>query len=269
MDASYRTLDWSLAFDGPWGAGGLTAYRRGGYDALALGAGPKDSLPESLDFVQDLEGLRSLKVSAKVRRDDAAFRVETLEELVLATGSRNAIPQEAVQPRLARLVMSWRPGLKVSRHWPALRALRVDHRTEDCTFLGEASKLISLHLEGRRRPGTLQGIEACPQLQSLKSVAYPIASTEPLGRLQNLRQVRLLSLPPSEAHGTIDLLDLAHAPLEELWLSGCRDLRGLETLSIHEGLRAVRIMNQELSPGNRAALGALPTRLRVSLVDCS
>lgn len=268
MDANYKTLDWSLAFDGPWGPEAHAAFRRGGYDALVLGAGPANSLLESLDFVLDLVGLRSLKVSAKVKRDDAAFMVATLEELVLATGSKSAVPRDALQSRLSRLVMSHRGGMVAARHWPALQSLRLDHQTEDCTFLGDASGLVALHLEGRRRPGSLTGIEACPSLRAITSIAYPIASTAPLKGLRNLREVRLLSLPPAQKHGTIDLRDLAQAHLEELWLSGARELRGLESLSGHPRLRSFRLLNQVLAPADRDAVGSLPPRVRVSLVDC-
>ncbi|GGI07541.1 hypothetical protein [Isoptericola cucumis] len=264
-EASIDVLDWCLDFDGPWSAAAATRFRDGGYSGLKL-YGRQDPPPD-LDFVAELPGLKSLYVHAQVPRDTGAFRVDALVELTLVTGSRQSVPRETTQPGLRNLCMGWRPGVEVGTHWPGLERLRMLQCAEDCRWLGRAEALRYLEFEGRGRPGALEGLEACPLLQILKTIRYPVLDSAPLAGLTQLEEVRLLSRPPAPPHELINLEHLQQAPLRRLWLSGPKVLRGLETLSVHNSLGDLRLVDYQFSEDERALVGALPKRIRAGLLD--
>lgn len=192
-----RVLDWDLGFDGPWSADARRRYAEGGFDGLYLRPGARDHTPPNLDFVLDLPGLRSLNVTSRVQRDEAAFRVDTLETLTLATGSRRTVPPDTWQPSMRSVLLTWRPGIEAGRFWPALESLRVDfHAGDDCRWVGEARALRQFELHARRQAGSLDGIEAAVALQGLRVINYALSDTAPLRPLSQLREMRLLSRPP-------------------------------------------------------------------------
>jgi hypothetical protein len=242
----------------------VARYLEGGYNGLML-SGLGDP-PRDLDFVLDLPGLRSLYVHARIAHDTAAFACPTLESLTLVTASRRRIPDGTHQPAMRTLMLSWRPGLDVGTYWPALQWLRMPQHEGDCRWLGRCPELGHLQLEGRRKPSTLEGLEACPQLHTLRTVNFPVRDTTPLSGLTKLQDVRLLSRRPAPPHQLIDLRDLEHAPLRSLWLSSPLVLRGLENLGRHERLGDARVTDHVWSDAERAIIATLPKHMEKKLL---
>ena len=210
-----------------------------------------------------------MNITSRIQRDEAAFRVGTLEELTLATGSKRPVPPDTWQPSMRSLLLTWRTGIEVSRFWAALESLRVDfHAGDNCRWLGEAGTLREFELHSRKQAGSLDGIEAAVALQSLRVINYALSGTAPLRPLSQLRVVSLLSAPPGPPHQLIDLADLADAPLEAIWVSDAAHLHGIATLAAHSRLRDVRLIRCRLSPSDHAVLADLPHQNRVTLIDC-
>lgn len=179
------------------------------------------------------------------------------------------MPPDTWQPSMRSLLLTWRPGIEVSRFWAALESLRADfHAGDNCRWLGEAEALRDFELHSRRQAGSLDGIEAAVALQSLRVINYALFDTAPLRPLCQLREMRLFSAPPGPPHQLIDLADVTDAPLELIWVSDAVHLHGIATLAAHSRLRNVRLTRCPLSPSDRAALADLPRRVRVTLIDC-
>jgi hypothetical protein len=260
----FNIMQWNGSFDGPWSEDAERKYREGGFDGLSITGGP-DWNPASLDFVLSLDRIRSFNVRAQVRQDLAAFMVASLEELVLATGSRRKIP-DTPRAELRRLVVTDRPGLEVAVHWPVLESLRIGSwRGGDLRFLVGAGELKSFYSEGRRQSGTLEGIEDCLRLQEFVSVNYSIGRTRPLRELEMLSEIRLMAAPPTRPHSIIDVADLAGPELEKLWISNASGFRNADALMGAEKLREVRLIKCNLTTSDMLVLGALPNRVRVDV----
>ena len=154
--ADYRVLQWSGSFDGPWSEAAEKQYREAGFDGLILS--PSSTwTPPDLEFLLRLPGLRLFSLQAEVKNDLAVFAVPSLEELALVTGSRLGI-RDAVQPRLRDLVLTDRPGIKVSLHWPRLESFKLGMwRGTDLQMLDGATRLRRFHVEGRRSSGQSHG----------------------------------------------------------------------------------------------------------------
>lgn len=263
IDSVY-SLDWDLDFDGPWSAAAVTRYANGGYNGLTLSG--RRNPPKNLDFLSDLPGLRSLTVNAMVADDAAAFALPILENLVLATGSRRRVPSGTKQPRMRRLMLGVRPGIDVATYWPNVEWLRLPQAGEDCHWLGNCAQLRHLQLEGRRRVGTLEGVENCPNLQTLRSSNYPLCDVAPLSSLAQLQDVRLISRRPGPPHKRVDLCAFEQSSLRRLWLSTAQILNGLESLARHDRLVEVRILDHVWSSAERAAIADLPRPLQTALL---
>lgn len=260
----FKIMQWNGSFDGPWSEDAERKYREEGFDGLSI-TGSLDWNPASLDFVLSLGRIRSFNVRAQVHQDLAAFMVASLEELVLATGSRRKIP-DTTQAELRHLVVTDRPGLEVAARWPALESLRIGSwRGGDLHFLVGASELRSFCSEGRRQSGTLEGIEDCLSLQELVSVNYSISRTTPLRDLEMLSEVRLMAAPPTRPHSIIDVADLAGPELKKLWISNASGFRNTEALAGAEKLREVRLIKCNLTDADMLILDALPNRVRVDV----
>ena len=266
MTTDFKILQWSGAFDGPWSAIGERRYRDEGFDGLSI-TGGQGWNPPNLEFLHELDRLRFFSAHAKVRNDLAAFTVASLEELVLATGSNRRVPDVA-QSVLRSLVVMDRPGLDVAEHWPALESLRIGTwRGTDLHLLGTAEELGSLHIEGRRQSGSLEGIETCPSLREIVIVDYSIASSSPLRQLRKLTNVSLMAAPPSAPHGNIDMLDITSLELRSLWISNASALVHLEALAEASALRSVRLLGCRLTSTDRRTLLSLPGRMHVEIED--
>lgn len=265
----FHIMHWNLAFDGPWSPEADARYREGGHDGLYLTPGPKESTPRDLDFILALDGLRSLNITSRIQRDEAAFRVLTLEKLVLATGSRRPVLPETRQTAMRQLLLTWRKNLDLAVHWPAVEWFRLDfHPGEDLRWMGQAEDLRHLDLWGRRQRGCLEGIQGCSSLSTLIMTNFAVDATSPMSELTKLRKVRLGSRPPGPPHRLVDLQDLASAALEELWVSDAQVLRGVHTLAGHQRLREVHFTHCPLSEADRRVLAGLPRRVQVRLIDC-
>lgn len=261
----YKVLQWSGGFDGPWEAGAADRYRKGEFDGLSLSSGAEWA-PADLEFLRELPGLRYLDVNAKVPNDLAAFHLDGLEDLTLVTGSRRAVP-DVLQPSLRRLCLTDRPGIAVAERWPALERLRLGGwRGSDLEFLRGSERLSSVHLEGRRQHGRLDGIETCRSLVEFTSINYSIEDSAPLRQLQGMREVKLMAAPPTQPHRRISGADLAAASLEKIWISNADRLNDIDVLSALPRLRNLRLVRCHVTAEDTRALAAFPTT-KVEVID--
>lgn len=264
--ADYRVLQWSGSFDGPWSEAAEKRYREGGFDGLILT--PSSTwTPQDLEFLLRLPGLRLFSLQAKVKNDIAAFAVPSLEELALVTGSRLSI-SEVVQPRLRELVLTDRPGINVSMHWPALESFKLGTwRGTNLQLLDGATRLRRFHVEGRRQAGTLAGVESCESLEALQTVNYSIKDTAPLRGLRSLTELRMMAAHPTASHGIIDISDLSGSRLIKLWISNAASIRQLPVLADLPSLREVRLIDCRLTAADRQFLDILAARARVQVIN--
>jgi len=264
--ADYRVLQWSGPFDGPWSDAAEKRYREGEFDGLILS--PSSTwTPSDLDFLLRLPGLRLFSLQAKVKNDLAAFAVPSLEELALVTGSRLGV-RDVVQPRLRDLVLTDRPGIKVSLHWPRLESFKLGMwRGTDLQMLDGATRLRRFHVEGRRQAGSLTGVESCDSLESLQTVGYSIKDTAPLRGLKSLSELRMMAAHPTGPHGIIDISDLSRSRLTRLWISNAASIRQLQMLADFPSLREVRLIDCRLLAADWQFLDILSARVKVQVIN--
>jgi len=261
----FKILHWADYFDGPWSPGGLNKYQSGHFDGLSL-LTSVNSPPADLLFLADLVGLRSFYLRARVSNDLDAFRVVTLEDLTLVTGSRRVVPK-VVQPSMRNLCLTDRPGISAVR-WPALESLRIGMwRGRDLEFVRGAEQLRTVRLEGRRQHGSLTGIEECVALEEFVSIDYSIETTKPLAGLTRLRQVSLMAAPPASPHGEISFADLAGANLQKIWVSNAVALRDVGALDSLPHLRELRLVECRLTDRDMKTLGRLRDGVDVKVID--
>jgi len=264
--SDFRIMRWHGAMDGPWSPEAARKFREQGYDGLTILAG-RDWIPRTLNFVEELEGLRSFSFTGKVQDDSSAFRVLSLEELSLVTGSKARLP-EVLQPRLRRVAMIDRPDINVNSRWPAVASLRMgEWKGRDLRVLSGASELTEVYLEGRRQQGTLEGVESCVSLKSLTVVNYSVLNADPLRSLKALSTVKLLAAEPTPTHGKIDLSVLAGSRIEKLWVSNAAGFLNLDSLTDTQSMREMRIIGSRLSESDMRTLSAFPKWIRVQIVD--
>lgn len=257
-----KILQWDGAFDGAWSGDAAAKYRREGFDGLSLTAGAREKLRD-LGFLQDLPGLRYLDVLAKVTDDLDAFRIGTLEELTLATGSRRKVP-EVIQERLRALCLTDRPGIAVRDKWPILERFRLGAwRGSDLELLRGAEYLSSVHLEGRRQEGTLAGIDGCVSLTEFTSINYAVEDSAPLRHLGGLRTVKLMAAPPGPPHRRILFSDLAGDKLEKIWISNADELIDVGVLRSLPRLREVRLIHCRIGKADLRTLDSLAANVQV------
>jgi hypothetical protein len=253
-------MSWQFR-DEVWSKRAVEEFHRSGYDGLSMLPGSA-WWPDSLAFLLELEGLRWFNFSGRLNDDLDVFRVPSLEGLLLKTGSRRKVPK-VVQSRLGRLYLADRPGLEVSERWPSLEDLRIGRwKTADLSILKGADAIKLLELEGSRRPGALDGIESCKEIESLVVTDVGMWSLEPLRGLDNLKEVRLMTRDGCR-HETLDLTDITSPNLTRLWLSNANGLIGVDSLAEHSMLQDIRFLGCELSKSDLAALADLPSHVKV------
>jgi len=223
--------------------------------------------PPDLEFLNRLPGLRFFSVLARIKNDTAAFTVPTLEDLALVTGSRLSVPA-GIQPLIRNLILTDRPGINVSTHWPVLESFKLGTwRGTDLQFLRDASHLRSFHVEGRRHAGSLEGVESCESLEELSTVNYSIKDTEPLRNLRSLRELRLMAARPTASHGIIDISDLTEARIARLWISNAQNIQQLAALARISSLRELRLIDCRLTSEDQRLLDSLAPKVNVQLVN--
>ncbi|WP_433920731.1 hypothetical protein OIE50_50375 [Streptomyces canus] len=262
----FKIMRWNVGFDGPWGVSAVERYRNGGFDGLSLTSAP-DWNPESLGFIRELPGLRYFNLRAKISDDLDAFRVDTLEDLSLVTGSRRKIPN-AVLSNLRSLCLTDRPGIEVASRFPRLERLRVGAwKGSDLEMIREGKHLVSVYLEGRRQAGSLAGIESCTAVEEFVSINYSITDSLPLRSLGGLREVKLLAASPTAPHGIIRFSDIASSSLGKVWISNASVLEGFEILKELPRLREVRLIECRLGGTELQELNTLSRRVDVRVID--
>jgi hypothetical protein len=220
-----------------------------------------------LSFLHSLPGLRQVEVVAKVKNDLDAFLIEELERLVLVTGSRKAIP-DCVQGNMKDLCLVDRPGISVAIRWPRLTKLRLGKwRGTSCANLVGAHNLKTVYLEGTRQAGSLSGIENCESLEELTLIDYSIEDSSPLRELDRLTRVKLMARRPAAPHGNLRISDIGTPGLSSLWIGNASAIRDLGVLAALPNLREVRLVECSLSGSDRETLTALPSRIKVTIVD--
>jgi hypothetical protein len=258
-------MTWHVPMDGPWSAEAARRFRELGEDALTLVPG-REWTPSNLDFLHDLEGLRSFRFTGRVSDDLAAFAVPTLEELTLITGSKRAVPP-ASRPNLSSLVVVDRPGLEVRPRWPGLSRLRVGlWHGADLRILAGADRLAGVYLEGRRQSGSLDGIEECAALESLTLINYSVTDLAAVRHLSMLRSIDLHAATPASPHAPLDMAELPSARLVALRITNASGLHNLDALADRPFLHSVRLVDCSLTEQDRRTLASLD-RIRVEIVN--
>lgn len=264
MDSGIRVMEWSEDFDGPWSSLAERRYVQGGFSGLSLTLAARGRL-ESLEFLRRFPGLRGFSINARVKDDTEAFRIETMEELALFTGSRLTVP-DVVQPELSSLWTLNRPGLAVAQHWPSLERLRVGlWKDADLRLVANGSHLTSVYLEGGGQAGTLEGVESCHRLEKLTIIDCGIRDTAPLRSLDNLVEVKLMAARPAVPHARINLADICNGRLERLRIVRAAKVEGLELLAGCRRVKEVTLVDCDLSASDQAVLAALPIARRVAV----
>lgn len=264
MDGAIKVLRWDEDFDGPWSPAAERKYVEGGFNGLSLGF-PRGARLESLEFLRRLPGLRGFSLNARVRDDTEPFRIQTMQSLALITGSRRVIP-DVTQPDLASLMVADRPGLVVNRHWPSLARLCVVRwKGTDLRLVEGASHLKDLDLDARHQAGTLDGVESCRSLESLKVTSFGVQDTAPLRSLDRLVYVTLAAAPPTVRHARINLADICKERLERLRIVGASKIEGLELLAGCRGVKEVALAGCDLTPADLEVLAALPIARRLDV----
>jgi hypothetical protein len=260
----YHVMHWHSDMDGPWSPEASRKFREHGFDGLSL-LPSRDWTPQSLEFLLDLAGLRSFYFTGRLRDDRAVFQIESMEDLTLVTGSKLPVP-DASQPRLSNLVLVDRPGLNISQRWPNLSRLRVGRwKGSDLQILDGASNLKDVELEGRRQSGSLDGIQKCASLESLRLVNYSIGDSRPLEGLHSLSEVKLLAAKPTPPHEAIDLAALRSPTLSKIWIMNAAHLHNVESLKNLPSLREFHLIDCHLSAEDMTAISSLPRRLNVQI----
>lgn len=250
---------------GPWSEAARREYLEGGFNGLVLPS--RSWRPADLEFLRDLPGLELFSLTSSLKRDTAAFEIETLRKLTLVTGSKAAVamvPQAAMET----VCLTHRPGLDIGGKWPSIKWLRIGMWLgADYSLLANAGVLEELRVEARRQAGSLEGLEALSRLRVLRTVNYSIGSLAPLAGLTQLEEVRLMAAHPCPPHGRFDLSALRSPMLRSLWVSNCAEFLHLEVLGQLPRLREVRFVECRLSQADRRLLAMLPPSVSVQLVD--
>ena len=257
-------MDWRTRSDGPWNEDARRKYLDGGFHGLRYRSSAK---MRDLSFLESLPGLRYLSIDAKVLDDRQAFRLETLEELVLITGSRRAGP-ESLQPNLKSLLVMDRPGLSVSTNWPQLERIRIGSwKGRDLRIFEGADSLKHVRLEGSRQQGSLIGIDSCRNLIEFESVNYSVVDTTPFVNSNSLASVSLMAASPTPPHEEVDFEDFASAPVERIWISNAMRLNGVRSLGSSVRLRNLRLVECNVDASMLQILQSLPTAINVEVLD--
>ncbi|MFI7511201.1 hypothetical protein ACIBSS_30745 [Micromonospora aurantiaca] len=216
---------------------------------------PKGSRLRNLEGINALRGLRYLEVTGRVDDDTAAFGVDALEELVLATRCRVAIPAIAA-PKLQRLGVDDRPGKENIAPLPRLRSLFVWlFKGGDLCFLEGLRNLVELRLEGGPGDVSLRGIEGCSSLEEVEIVGMRVASLQPLASLSQLRRCWLIGSPKFKSEEILDLEDLSNlTQLEELRLTFAGSVRTVDPVRAMASLREIRLRGTRIADGDPSPL---------------
>jgi D-alanyl-D-alanine dipeptidase len=240
------------AYRGRWDAEATSRWHELGRPRLAFSPGDGQT---TLDFLDDLDGLRHLSVIGQVQtRDDAVERCEALEWLMLDDGLKRRLDWSALHeltdldlaldrcgpslgrlPRLTRLRTYWTQ--------PGLGDLQPGLALEDVTLIA-------------RSLADLSGIAELPNLTTLHiHLARKVADLAPLAACRSLLRLHLTGLTALE-----DLSALAESrSIEELTLQTCRNLLSVRPLTQMTQLRQVSLnVGTVVADGDIACLLHLP-----------
>jgi hypothetical protein len=229
------------------------AYAKGGYDGVYLKIGRGVRL-RGLAELQALPNLRYLEVLGSVKDDTAAFGLPALQELVLTTRCKVAVPDTPASG-LEDVGIDDRPGKENLARLPGLRSLAVWLlRDPDLGFLRRAHRLERLHIEGTGQRLSLEGIEMCTPLEDVEILEVLVDGLRPLSGLSDLRRLWLIGMP--DAAGDPALLDLedltALHQLEELRITYSGAVRSVQPLTKMPALRDIRLRGTRIADSNEA-----------------
>lgn len=206
---------------------------------------------ESLDFLQDIEGLSVLAVDGAPRVDVGAISaMKSLEYLSIAE-AKGRIEFSGL-PRLRHLRLQWAKG----RELPAEGLNKLQHlavwglKHTDCSFLSGYGALESLEITKAASLASLEGIGACSRLTRLVLAYCPalhdIDALAELGRLEDLELESTKKIGRYDALGKLGRLHKLivdkSSPIVDLKPFG--KLKQLRHLAIH----GTAIESKDLSP---------------------
>lgn len=233
-----------------------------GYEGLDLLGRCKIALGH-LGFLVDLDQMRILGVETPVKDDRAAFTLTGLQELALLTGCRRPVP-ECELPVLRRLVLVERDGIE-SRKWPVLEELLLGvWRSNAVPFLDGGTRLRDVELQGKGQDASLDGIETCERLESLRVLDATVEDLTPLRALSNLRELKLSSR--QNPTGSLDLSAITSPVMERIWLTGVGELRNLSSLNDLPSLCELQLGDCPLTDADRVVLDRLADRVEVTIL---
>jgi hypothetical protein len=255
---------WWQPDDGPWSEAATQRYLDGGYHGVYLQLGRGTKSPH-LEFLREVPGLRYLEVNGKVIDDTAAFRIPELEELILLTGSKRAIPTLEDLAELGRLGIDDRPGKESIRHASKLQHLTIWRwKGPDLRFLASSSQLRSLRIEGTMNLVSLAGVEGCPDLREIEMTQLRVDTLQPLAQLSSLKTLRLIGSPRIDETPHLDLVDIVGLRnLEQLTLTYAGEVRSLRPIARMPALTEVRLRGTHLVDNDLEPLSALPPTVTV------
>jgi hypothetical protein len=271
MRTDYRVMWWTggslpwVEGGGPWTEEARRRYTDGGYDGLFYQF-ERPVTQSDLGFLTELPSVRYLEVVGDVRDDTAAFTLPELEELILATRCRRAIPSPVpAQPQLKRLLVNTRPNMEAIHDMPRLHDLTVYLWTgQDLRFLGPKPVLERLEVEGMLRFFSPTGVDGCTAITDLRVTEARVQTLAPLGTLTTLRRLRLIGSSKVPGDNSLDLSDLqALTNLEELRITYGGRIRSLWPVLSFPRLRDLRLRGTAVMDGDLAPLDRLPPTVTV------
>jgi hypothetical protein len=247
--------------DRPWSEADQAGYRANSCNGIWLRFERDIGRQMSLEFVNDLPGLECIDIDGPLKDDTPTFGVPTLRTLLLHTAC--SLPLDLSRPTgLVELGIDHRSNMESIRGLAELARLEVwGWRGGDLEFLGDKRRLVSMRLEGARRPapaGSLAGIRRSSALEELTVFDAGLDGLEALRGLTEVTRIQITKAPGSGAPWDLSALE-SMTKLAYLTLTFCGPLQSLRPLVRLSALRDLRLRGTVVVDGDLSPLLELPS----------